>query len=133
MIGIKTEYVVYEGQEFVIEWYHDAKGKSQAAEYFEELDDDQKIQLLKLVKLIGDMGEIQNKQKFRNEGDKIFAFKPKPERFLCFFTEGSKVIITNAFVKKQDKLPQTEKDRALRYKADYLERVKKGSYYHEEK
>ena len=133
MIGEKTEYIVYEGQEFVIEWYYDAKGERQALEYFEELDDDQKKQLLKLVKLIGDIGEIRNKEKFRSEGDKIFAFKPKPDRFLCFFTEGGKIIITSAFVKKQDKLPQNEKDRALRFKADYQERVKKGSYYHEEK
>ena len=131
MIGKKMEFVVYLGQEFTIEWYYDEKEKSQAFEYFEELDDSQKRQLLKLVKLMGDIGEIKNKTKFRNEGDKIYAFKPQPDRFLCFFTDNAKVVITSAFVKKQQDLPKTEKDRALRYMSDYLHRVKKGTYYHE--
>lgn len=123
------EYTVYEGEAFVIEWYYDAAGKSQAFEYYQELDRQQRVDLLKLVKLIGDTGKILNKQKFRNEGDKIFAFKPKPERFLCFFYKDGKIIITNAFSKKQDKLPKAEKDRALGHMADYANRIKKGTYY----
>jgi len=39
------------------------------------------------------------------------------------------VIITNAFHKKSDKLPPGEKERALRFKKDFEERVKKGIYY----
>lgn len=123
------EYTVYEGSAFTVEWYYDFAGKSQAFDYYQELDRQQRIELLKLVQLIGDTGKILNKQKFRNEGDKIFAFKPKPERFLCFFHKDGKIVITNAFSKKQDKLPKTEKDRALRLMADYMERVKKGVYY----
>jgi len=34
-----------------------------------------------------------------------------------------------AFAKKQDKLPQNEKIKALNYKIGYETRVKKGSYY----
>lgn len=123
------EFVLYEGESFTIEWYYSAAGKSQALDYFNDLDQKQQIKLLKLAKHMGDVGEIKNKEKFRNEGDKIFAFKPQPNRFLCFFTDGSKIVITNAFVKKQDKLPQGEKDRALRCMADFQERVKKGTYY----
>jgi len=37
--------------------------------------------------------------------------------------------VTNAFWKKQDKLPQGEKDRALNCMKSYMERVKKGTYY----
>ncbi len=72
---------------------------------------------------------IQNKTIFRNEADGIYAFKPKPDRFLCFFFKGKKIIVTNAFKKKQDKLPKQEKDRALARRADYEARVKKGIYY----
>ena len=82
-----------------------------------------------LAKRLGEMGQIRDITKFRNEGDKIFAFKPQPERFLCFFFTGRKVIITNGFVKKSDKMPPGEKDRALRLKKDFEERVKKGTYY----
>lgn len=78
---------------------------------------------------MGDIGRIHNIQKFRHEGDKIYAFKPLPDRFLCFFFAGAKIIITNAFEKKQDKLPPREKERALKYKEDYTDRVKGGTYY----
>ena len=42
---------------------------------------------------------------------------------------GGKVIITNAFAKKSDKLPPGEKDRAQKCMKDYERRVKAGSYY----
>ncbi|RHX83206.1 type II toxin-antitoxin system RelE/ParE family toxin [Leptospira stimsonii] len=123
------EYVVYQGQEFLIEWYYDSNNKSPALEYFETLADDDKESLLVLVKVFGDRGKIFNTEKFRNEGDKIFAFKPKPNRFLCFFAEGKKIIITNGFYKNQNKLPPTEKERALTYRKEYLRRIKEGIYY----
>ncbi len=82
-----------------------------------------------LLKRMGDFGRIFDKTKFRNEGDRIFAFKPQPDRFLCFFATGRKIIITNAFVKKSNKLPSAEKGRALRAKADFEARVRKGNYY----
>lgn len=125
------EYIVYNGEAFTIEWYYDQKGKSQPRDFYEKLDQDQKIQLLKLVKVMGDIGQIRNKTKFRNEGDKIFAFKPKPNRFLCFFMEGKKIIITNGFVKKKDKLSPEEKERALNHMKDYKVRAEKGDYYDE--
>lgn len=74
-------------------------------------------------------GKILNITKFRYEGDSIYAFKPKPDRFLCFFFSGKKIIITNAFEKKQDKLSTTEKKRALIHQADYKTRIEKGEYY----
>jgi hypothetical protein len=47
--------------------------------------------------------------------------------------EGKKVIITNAFWKKQDKLPQGEKDRAVNSMNLYRQRIKEGTYYEKEK
>lgn len=125
----EIEYVAFEGEKFTIEWYFDAKGKSLSLDYLENLDDEDQAKLFELIKLIGSIGSIKNKTKFRYEGDKIYAFKPRPHRFLCFFFEGQKIIVTNGFHKKSDKLPITEKDRALKYKKDYEERVKRGVYY----
>jgi len=121
--------ILYQGQAFTIEWYYDDKGKSTAREFFLGLNDNRKADLIALARRLGDTGLIRDTRKFRNEGDKIFAFKPQPERFLCFFFTGRKVVITNAFHKKSDKLPPGEKDRALRAKKDFEDRVKKGTYY----
>lgn len=75
---------------------------------------------------------MHNKLKFRNEGDQIYAFKPKPHRFLCFFFSRQKIIVTNGFQKDQDKLPPNEKQRALKCKRDYEARVRAGTYYAED-
>lgn len=112
-----------------MEWYHDAAGVSEVREYFEALDENQQLRLLFLAKRMGDSGKIHDKTKFRNEGDRIYAFKPKPERFLCFFYKDRNIILTNAFTKKQDKLPAREKEKALRLKEDYETRMQEGTYY----
>ena len=126
---MKHEYVAYCGPEFTIEWFFEKSGKSQAFEYYCGLSSSGRIKLLKLLKRMGDAGRISDKTKFMNEGDKIFAFKPQPDRFLCFFWEGKKIIITNAFHKKQQKLPKGEKERALKCRNLYMSALKKGEYY----
>jgi hypothetical protein len=123
------EHIAFEGKKFTIEWYFDTKGKSAALEYFESLDDGMQIKLLGLFELMGNVGVIKNETKFRYEGDKVYAFKPQPHRFLCFFFTGHKIIVTNAFHKKSDKLPANEKERALNSKDDYEKRIKRGDYY----
>jgi len=123
------ELIAYDGAAFQIEWYFTKSGEMPALDYYSELDKSQRMGLLKLLKRMGDDGKISDTTKFNNEGDKIFAFKPQPQRFLCFFVKGKKIIITNAFCKKQQKLPKNEKDRALACKKDYEIRVNGGEYY----
>ena len=119
----------YRGPQFTIEWYFSEKGKSQALEYFLELPVERKRKVLRLFRFLAEQGILRDQTKFRFEGDGIYAFKPQPDRFLCFFFKEKKIIVTNAFEKRQDKFPPNEKERALRYKADYEIRCKKRSYY----
>jgi len=98
-----VKYVAYQGDKFTIEWYFDRRewyfdrrGKSQAFKYFEKLPLIRKKKLIHLLYILGDVGKVFNKEKFRYEGNQIYALKPAPDRLLCFFFEGSKVIITNA-------------------------------------
>ncbi len=88
--------------------------------------------LFHIVKRLGDFGIIYDKTKFRNEGDDIYAMKPQPNRFLSFFYDGNKIITTNAFNKKAQKLRKQDKVRAIIARADYIKRVKEGVYYEDE-
>lgn len=126
---MKKNFVAYKGDEFTIEWYFDPKGKSPALEYYKELPLHQKAKLEFLFRMLADTGKIRSEEKFRHEGDQIYAFKPMPDRFLCFFYRGSKLIVTNAFEKKQDKMPPREKEKALKLKDDYIKRCNGGNYY----
>jgi hypothetical protein len=75
------EYVAYKGSAFQIEWYYSSKGDSQSFEYYLELDAGDRRKVLQLFKIMGEIGKIHDITKFRNEGDKIYAFKPQPHRF----------------------------------------------------
>ena len=125
--------IAYEGIEYTIEWYYDDRGYSQAEEYYADQSKDKQRKLLNLFRLIGEHGKIFDKTKFMNEGDGIYAFKPQPDRYLCFFFKGKKIVVTNAFVKKSQKLPQGEKELALKAHQSYEKRVKEGIYYERRK
>ena len=126
-----NQYIAYKGIEYTIEWYYDVKGSSPPLEYFKQQPKEKQRKLLNLFRLMGEQGKIFDETKFRNEGEKIYTFKPQPDRYLCFFFQGKKIIITNAFTKKTQKLPQAEKELALKAYESYEKRVKKGDYYEE--
>ncbi|MBQ2313736.1 MAG: type II toxin-antitoxin system RelE/ParE family toxin [Treponema sp.] len=126
------EYLAYKGEKFTIEWYFNQKGESQPLEFFNNLSTGEQQKFFHLLKRMGDFGFISDKTKFRNEDDGIYAFKPQPNRFLSFFFEGNKIIITNAFVKKNQKLKKQDKDCAVNAKMDYTKRIKEASYYEED-
>ena len=119
----KDTCLIYEGECYRVEWYFDGNGHSQAYEYFLNAPAVQKRKFLILVKKISDFGTIYDTTKFRNEGDNIYAFKPQPDRYLCFFFTGKKIIVTNAYLKKSDKLPPGEKATALKNMAAYKQAV----------
>ena len=123
------EFIAYEGEALTVEWFFNEKGKSEALDFFETLSNAQKRKTLMLFKGIGDFGKISDVSKFRNEGENIFAFKPQPDRFLSFFYAGKKIVVTNGFRKKVQKLPKKEKTLALKRMKNYDSRVKKGDYY----
>ena len=125
------EFIAYKGEALTVEWFFNEKGKSEALDFFETLSNAQKRKTLMLFKRIGDFGKIFDITKFRNEGEKIFVFKPQPDRCLSFFYVGKKIVITNGFRKKAQKLPKEEKNLALKRMKNYDLRVTNGNYYEE--
>lgn len=119
----KDNCIIYIGASFTIEWYYRRDGRSQAYEHFLKLGNDQRRKFFILIKRLSDAGRINDTTKFRYEGDKIYALKPQPDRFLCFFFKGRKVIVTNAFTKHSQKLPVREKQRSIECKIDYENRM----------
>lgn len=126
---MNKNFIAYKGQKLTLEWYFSTQGKSEVLEYFENLTQDRQKKLIHLFLLLGDSGKIFNKEKFLHEGDQIYALKTSDDRLLCFFFDGAKVIITNAYEKKTKKMPPREKERALKAKADYAKRIRDRNYY----
>ena len=72
---------------------------------------------------MADRGRILDKTKFTKETEKLYAFKPQPHRFFCFFVKGRKIIIVTAYRKQRDKAPKLEIDRANGIRLAYLEQL----------
>ena len=123
------EYVATCGDRFAIEWYYDDKGYSQSLNYFSQATEFEQDKIIALFKYMANHGKIFNKTKFMNEGDGIYAFKFDQNRYLCFFFLGGKIIVTNAFTKKSQKLPLREKEKAIVAYKNYKKRVEGKIYY----
>jgi len=74
----EKKHIAYDGEKFRIEWYVNEKGESQTLDYANNMPESHIDKLMHLLEIMGDIGVIRDTTKFRNEGDKIYAFKPQP-------------------------------------------------------
>ncbi|MFH1645343.1 MAG: type II toxin-antitoxin system RelE/ParE family toxin [Candidatus Omnitrophota bacterium] len=127
----KEEYIFYLGESFQVEFYFTGTGKMPAKEYLEKSSFDVKVKLAALVRYIAEHGKLFDITKFRlvDSKDKIYEFKPAGHRFFNFFYEGGKLIITNAYIKKSQKVSNRDLEKSKAIRKDYVSRVKGGKYY----
>ena len=127
----KDTHTFYRGEKFRVEFYFNANGKMPSKEQIEKLPSLIKVKLAALVKLIAEEGQIYDEHKFRivARKERIYEFKPMKYRFFNFFFDGGKIIITNGYRKKSQKVDKRELRKAIRMKRDYINRMKKGEYY----
>jgi hypothetical protein len=116
------DFLIYSGEHYSVFFHAEREESSSVNDYFEACDDVTQASLLYLVKRIADAGHIYDKTKFRIEDrdNKIYCFKPRSERFFCFFFIGKKIIITSAYTKKRQKLDRTELKKAVLIRNEYF-------------
>jgi len=127
----KEDYIFYQGEKFQVEFYFTETGEMPAKEYLEKESLGVQVKLAALVKYIADHGILFNRTKFRKVDlkENIFEFKPLDHRFFSFFYEGKKIIITNAYRKKSQKVSKRDLEKAKNVKKTYTNRLKEGVYY----
>ena len=130
----KEDYIFYQGKRFQVEFYFTGDGFMPAKEYLESVSLGARVKLAALVKYIAEEGRIFDITKFRivDPKEKIYEFKPLDCRFFTFFYEGGKIIITNGYMKKSQKVSRGDLEKGKNYKRDYIRRVKGGAYYEKE-
>ena len=116
------DFLIYSGEHYSVYFHAEAKDSSSVNDYFEACDNVTQASLLFLVKRMADIGHIYDETKFRIEDrtNKIYCFKPKRERFFCFFFTGKKIIITSAHTKKKQKLDRGELRKAIQIRNKYI-------------
>ena len=114
--------------EFEVEFYEKENGEQPAKDFILSLDSKMRAKVVSTISVLQDNGyELREPySKYLSEG--IFELRSKfgtdITRVLYFFYIDKHIILTNGFVKKTQKTPKTEIERAKKYRADYLQRRK---------
>lgn len=111
---------------FEVEFYETEKGEEPAKDFILSLDKKMRAKMVDTIVFLQDNGnELREPySKYLSEG--IFELRAKVgsdiTRVLYFFYVDRRIILTNGFIKKTQKTPAAEIEKAKRYRADYLRR-----------
>ena len=116
-------------QKFEVLFYAKEDGTEPAKEFIQSLDVKMKAKVMKTVELLQNNGTELRKPYSEHLEDGIFELRVKIgsdiSRVLYFFVVGRRVILTNGFIKKKQKTPANEIERAKRYRAEFLRKERK--------
>ena len=113
-------------QEFEIIFYDLPNGEEPAKEFIQSLDIKMRAKMLRTVLRLQENGFELREPQSKHLDDGIFELRAKVgsdiSRVLYFFVIGKKAILTNGFIKKTQKTPPGEIEKAKAYRKEYLSR-----------
>lgn len=115
---------------YIINFFKKQDGNCPVEEFLDSLDNKMRAKILLAIALLETNGPQLREPYSKPLGDGIFEIRAKQgnniTRTLYFFYDGKQIILTNGFVKKTQKTPSAEIQRAKKYRAEYLRL--KGDY-----
>ena len=113
-------------EEFEIVFYKTASGDTPVEDFLDSLNDKMRAKMLLSIRIIKEYGFMTRLPYSEELEDGIFELRAKAgsdiSRILYFFVLGRRIVLTNGFIKKTQKTPRSEIERAKRYRADFLKR-----------
>ena len=111
---------------FEIEFYQLSNGREPAKEFLMGLEVKMRAKMADTISLLQDNGYELREPYSEHLTDGIFELRAKvgsdATRVLYFFYVNRRIILTNGFVKKTQKTPVGEIEKAKRYRTDFLKR-----------
>ena len=112
---------------FTVEFYETKDGERPAEVFLNELDVKMRGKLVMTLKVLQEKGNRLREPYSKHLEDGIFEVRGKVgtdiSRVLYFFYYGGKIVLTNGFIKKTQKTPRSEIEKAKLYRKDFMERV----------
>ena len=112
---------------FTVEFYETKDGERPAEAFLNELDVKMRGKLVVTLKVLQEKGNRLREPYSKHLEDGIFEVRGKVgtdiSRVLYFFYYGGKIVLTNGFIKKTQKTPRSEIEKAKLYRKDFMERV----------
>ena len=113
-------------EEFEVVFYDHPNGSEPAKDFIISLDIKMRAKMLRTIKLLQDNGYELREPYSKHLDEGIFELRAKVgsdiSRVLYFFIVGRKVVLTNGFIKKTQKTPSNEIEKAKEYRKEYLNR-----------
>ena len=116
---------------YTVEFYETEDGNSELWTFLETLrkkaatSKDARIQYKQIslyIQLLQDNGTRLNESITKHRQDGIWELRPGRNRIVYFFYENDTFVLLHSFLKKTQKTPKRELDRAKAERADYLAR-----------
>lgn len=109
-----------------MDFYEKENGEQPAKEFMLSLDKKLRAKLADTIMILQDNGYELREPYSKHISEGIFELRAKQgsdiTRVLYFFYVDRHIILTNGFIKKTQKTPQSEIEKAKRYRSDYLKR-----------
>ena len=118
-------------KKYKIVFWQDKNGYSEAQDYIMELKNksvkskDARIKLNKIVEymeMLEAYGTKLTEPNIKHIDCEIFELRPLRDRFFFFFKQENRYVILNHFVKRTQKTPRREIEKAIRLMKDFNER-----------
>ena len=108
---------------FEIIYHKLANGDKPVKLFIDKLDSKLKVKMMFSVKLLKELGYKLREPYSKHLEDGIFELRVKAgnniSRVLYFFYVGNKIILTHGFIKKTQKTPREEIERAKAYRKEF--------------
>ena len=118
-------------KKFEIEFYTDQNGKCDISDFIDELDSkaetnkDARVQLRQVlfcIDMLSRNGNNLSTNIAKHINDEIWELRPGKNRVLYFFQKNDKYVLLHHFVKKTQKTPKKEIEKAKKEMLDYIDR-----------
>lgn len=110
-----------------LEFYRTTRGDEPALDYIRTQVKAHKAKIGRALKYLEELGHSARRPMVDYLGSGLYELRIPADghqhRVLYFFHERTVIVVTSAFLKNEDKVPPEEVTRALRRKADWIERL----------
>ena len=115
---------------FKVQFYESESGKKPVDEFLDSLEPKLQAKTVAMMELLEEKGNQLGKPYTEHLGGGIYELRAiqgnNISRSLFFFFVGRRIIITNGFVKKQQKTPPDQIELAKKRREDFHRQIKEG-------
>ena len=120
-------------EKFNIIMYETEAGRLPVVDFLSSIKDDKLLaKIYRDIKLLEISGNLLREPYSKALNNGLFELRTKQgtniSRIIYFFIVGNNIVLTNGFIKKTQKTPLSEIEKALEYRKDFLKRYNGGNY-----